>query len=73
MISKGSTALSDMLVERGQQKRTAERLGIPPSLLIRWRKGEQKPDGRYRALLEDKLSIPWRLWDEPVETQEGAA
>ena len=74
MISKGSAALTALFDERGKQHQTAKELDVEASLLIRWRRGEQRPDSRYRALLEDKLGIPWRSWDEPPEVQsQGAA
>lgn len=69
MISKGSCALEALFAERGAQNQTATAIDIKPSLLVRWRKGEQKPDARYRALLQDKLGIDWRSWDEPAEQQ----
>jgi transcriptional regulator with XRE-family HTH domain len=67
MISKGSLSLSEMFEKRGAQHQTAEAIEVEASLLIRWKRGEQKPDSRYRALLEDKLGIPWRSWDELAE------
>lgn len=46
-------------VGRGiSQLEMAHRLGIDPSTLARWERGEREPRGKYLATVEDMLSQP---------------
>lgn len=67
MVTKGSAALAAILDGRGKQNQLATELQTKPPVIMRWRTGESKPDSENRAVLEDKLGIPWRSWDEPTE------
>jgi len=64
--SRGSRRLARLLDKRGAQQDLAAELGTSPSVVLRWRRGDQKPDGLNRKSLEDELGIPWTWWDEPA-------
>jgi len=49
----------------GDGKAMAERLGAPQDSVSRWASGARKPPPEVRALIQDKLGISWRAWDEP--------
>lgn len=73
-LTKGSAALTAMCEGRGAQASIAAKLNVKPPLIIRWRRGDVKPDAANRAALEDELGIPWRAWDEAVDSgAKGAA
>jgi transcriptional regulator with XRE-family HTH domain len=63
--SKGSRAFAALMPEHGDQLKMAQRLGCAQDQVSRWASGGRKPEAQTRALLEDKLGIPWRDWDEP--------
>jgi transcriptional regulator with XRE-family HTH domain len=65
--SRGSRELARLLERRGAQQELAGKMGTFPSVVLRWRRGDQKPEGTNRKSLEDELGIPWTWWDEPAE------
>lgn len=66
-ITKGTRALQAVIKERGQQASLAAELGVEPPTFSRWLSGERQPSTTYRAMLEERLGIDWRLWDEEVD------
>lgn len=64
-INEGARLLWEKLREKGwSQTRLARELPCSLGLAWRWLYCDQRPDGKRRALIEDKLGVPWRAWDE---------
>ena len=57
-----------LLRERGAQQKLAEEMGTFASVVLRWRRGDQKPDAGNRVLLRERFSIALLAWDEAPET-----
>lgn len=72
-MNRGALALKKKLQKRGAKAELAREFKIGPDRVSRWLTGERKPDPPMRAWLEDKYRIGWRLWDQPVPTEEAAA
>ncbi len=59
------TAGRRLLLKRLESKTQADlarELGIKRSALCRWVKGDRRPDGDTRLLLEEKIKIPCNAW-----------
>lgn len=54
----------------GDQRRLAEKTGIPENTLSRIASGQQSPGRRYAAALLRSLGIELSWWDEPVEPEQ---
>lgn len=71
-MNRGALAIQEKLKERGKRAELAAELGIDPGMVSRWVGGQRRPEVEYRAKLEDKYGINWRLWDEDVDATENA-
>lgn len=71
-MNRGAQRLAALLSKHGSKKEFADQLGIEPSILSHWLKGDRRPTPQQRARIEDERGIGWRLWDEEIEAK-GAA
>jgi len=72
-MNRGAEELKRALAERGDASRLAEELETDLSVVSRWLNGHRAPDPRFRALLQDRYGIDWRLWDEAIEGEKRHA
>lgn len=71
-MNRGAAALQEKLSDRGARAALAQELKIDPGMVSRWVGGQRRPEVEYRAVLEDKYGIGWRLWDEDTDALENA-
>lgn len=72
-MNRGAERLRELLKERGDQQRLADKLGADAAAVSKWLKGTHTPDPKRRAQIEDEYGIGWRLWDEelPPDTERA--
>ncbi len=71
-MNRGALELQGKLADHGKQAELARDFGVGPDRVSRWLSGKHRPDATWRAKLEDKFGIGWRLWDEDTDAPENA-
>lgn len=64
-MNRGAQRLTELISERGAQKRLADSTGIDQGHLSRIARGEKLPGLPTRRILERDLGILMQWWDEP--------
>ena len=65
--------LEGRVAEFGALRALARKLDVSPSLVTRWKRGDQKPLTGIRVKLESEFGIPIGDWDVPAEPIEVAS
>lgn len=71
-MNRGALELREKLADHGKQAELARDFGVGPDRVSRWLSGKHRPDATWRAKLEDKYGISWRLWDEDIAGSDAA-
>ena len=62
-MNAGAAKLERLTSKRGQKRALSLKLGLCPSRITRWARGEFTPSLPYRMLLKKKLGIALEAWD----------
>jgi transcriptional regulator with XRE-family HTH domain len=71
--SAGSQRLSALVSNHGDVEALAEKLGVAGYVVSKWLHGKRKPTAGMREVIQDKLGIDWRLWEQPPRKNGRAA